>query len=259
MIGGQPRSSLAALDNKTGLATGWNPLPDKDINAIAVSGSTVFVGGKFSNIGGQTRWYMAGVDAQSGLATNWKPDANAQVNALQISGDIVYAGGEFALISGVTRASLVAVAASSGMPTEWRCDAQGSVSTLASFGSRVYAGGPFTQISRSPNAYIAGISTAFTSFAATEDLVPRETRLEQNYPNPFNPTTNFEFRVSDFEFVSLKVFDVLGKEVATLVNEVRPSGTYTVRWDGSRLPSGVYFYRLRMGGFTETKKMLLAK
>ncbi len=71
--------------------------------------------------------------------------------------------------------------------------------------------------------------------------------LYQNYPNPFNPSTTFEFRVSALEFVTLKVFDVLGREVATLVNEVRHAGVYAVRWDASSLPSGVYFYRLRAG------------
>jgi hypothetical protein len=59
--------------------------------------------------------------------------------------------------------------------------------------------------------------------------------------------------------VSLKVFDVLGREVATLVNEVRPPGVYTVRWDASSLPSGVYYYRLQAGAFVESKKMVLMK
>ena len=88
---------------------------------------------------------------------------------------------------------------------------------------------------------------------------PRSYVLFQNYPNPFNPTTNFEFGISGFEFVSLKVFDVLGREVATLVNEPRPAGVYAVRWDALSLPSGVYFYRLRSGNFVGTRKMILAE
>jgi serine protease len=83
--------------------------------------------------------------------------------------------------------------------------------------------------------------------------------LAQNYPNPFNPTTNFEFRIAKFGLVTLKVFDVLGREITTLVNEMRQAGVYTVRWDASTLPSGVYFYRLRAGDFVETKKMVFAK
>jgi len=106
------------------------------------------------------------------------------------------------------------------------------------------------------------------------EMQPTQFSLSQNFPNPFNPSTNFEFRlparqtdvglagqagISSFGFVSLKVFDVLGQEVATLVNEVRPAGVYTIRWDASQLPSGVYFYRLRAGNYVETKKMVLAK
>jgi hypothetical protein len=92
-----------------------------------------------------------------------------------------------------------------------------------------------------------------------DETLPQEFSLSQNYPNPFNPTTSFEFRVSSFEFVSLKVLDVLGREVATLVQEQRQPGAYAVRWNASGLPSGVYFYRLHAGNFVDTKKMILAK
>ena len=84
--------------------------------------------------------------------------------------------------------------------------------------------------------------------------VPGGFVLRQNYPNPFNPSTNFEFG-----FVSSKVFDVLGREVASLVNEVRPAGVYTVRWDASWLPRGVYSCRLQAGAFIGLKKMVLLK
>jgi hypothetical protein len=89
--------------------------------------------------------------------------------------------------------------------------------------------------------------------------VPAEFALGQNYPNPFNPTTNFEFRIANRELVRLIVCDVLGREVAVLVNEVRPAGAYTGRWDASALPSGVYFYRLQAGAFVVSKKMVFMK
>jgi endo-1,4-beta-xylanase len=89
--------------------------------------------------------------------------------------------------------------------------------------------------------------------------IPAEFGLSQNYPNPFNPSTSLEFRVSSFGFVSLKVLDVLGREVATLVREQRQPGTYTVRWDASGFPSGVYFYRLQTIDGVVTKKMIFAK
>lgn len=97
--------------------------------------------------------------------------------------------------------------------------------------------------------------------------LPERFELRQNYPNPFNPRTSFEFRVSSgstklsagSEFVTLKVLDVLGREVATLVDEYRQPGTYLAQWDASGLPSGVYFYGIQAGGFSDTKKMVLSK
>ena len=83
--------------------------------------------------------------------------------------------------------------------------------------------------------------------------------MEQNYPNPFNPVTNLEFGISDLGFVSLKVFDILGKEIATLVNEKLNPGNYKVEFDGSGLTSGVYFYRIEAGEFVDTKRMILVK
>lgn len=88
---------------------------------------------------------------------------------------------------------------------------------------------------------------------------PESIRLEQNYPNPFNPVTRLEFGISKLGFVSLKVYDILGKEVKALVNEIRPAGTYSVSFDGSNLSSGVYYYRLESGRFTEVKRMVLLK
>ena len=97
----------------------------------------------------------------------------------------------------------------------------------------------------------------------SESDPPTEFYLGQNYPNPFNPTTNIGFRISDFGFVSLKIYDVIGNEVATLVDEYRSAGEYEVKFNPStieHLPSsGVYFYQLRAGSIIQTKKMLLVK
>jgi hypothetical protein len=95
--------------------------------------------------------------------------------------------------------------------------------------------------------------------AKQETNAPKSFHLSQNYPNPFNPSTSFEFQVTSSGFVSLEIFDVLGREIATRVDGVRSPGVYSVRWDASSHPSGVYFYRLRADGFSETKKMVFAK
>jgi hypothetical protein len=89
--------------------------------------------------------------------------------------------------------------------------------------------------------------------------LPKEMQLQQNYPNPFNPKTNIRFRISDFGFVSLKIFDVFGREVTTLVSENKQPGEYVVEWNANDVSNGVYYYRLQAGTFTDVKKMLLLK
>jgi hypothetical protein len=83
--------------------------------------------------------------------------------------------------------------------------------------------------------------------------------LEQNYPNPFNPTTRFTFAVPVRSPVTLKVFNVLGSEVSTVVTGEMEAGTHSVRWNAEGLPSGVYFYRLQSGAFSETKRLVLVR
>jgi hypothetical protein len=83
--------------------------------------------------------------------------------------------------------------------------------------------------------------------------------LMQNYPNPFNPSTSIKYSLPSEEFVTLKVFDILGREVTTLVNQKQGIGEHTINFDASRFNSGVYFYSIRAGKFTDTKKMLLTK
>ncbi|MBK8982359.1 MAG: T9SS type A sorting domain-containing protein [Ignavibacteria bacterium] len=103
-----------------------------------------------------------------------------------------------------------------------------------------------------------------TSITNYENIVSDSYELYQNYPNPFNPATSIKFNIAEKGFINLTVFDALGKEVQTLVNDSKESGLYTVRFNGGNLNSGIYFYRLTYSGnngktFTETKKLLLIK
>jgi Secretion system C-terminal sorting domain len=84
-------------------------------------------------------------------------------------------------------------------------------------------------------------------------------KLSQNYPNPFNPVTIINYQLTVNNFVSLKVYDILGTEVATLVNEEKPAGSYKLEFNASKLSSGVYFYQLKAGNFVDTKKLVLMK
>jgi hypothetical protein len=103
-----------------------------------------------------------------------------------------------------------------------------------------------------------------TDVEKIDENIPIEFSLLQNFPNPFNPITNIQFRIAEFGFVNLTVYDLLGNEVATLVDEYKPAGTYKVTFvvGTSRdlsLTSGVYFYQLKTERYMETKKMLLLK
>jgi hypothetical protein len=116
-------------------------------------------------------------------------------------------------------------------------------------------------------AYSAsGPTNAWIAYGCTPPIVsvPGQERpfaydLSQNYPNPFNPVTEIRYQLSEAVPVSIKVFDLLGQEVATLVNEVKPAGSYIVTWDANNAASGVYFYRLTAGGFTSVRKMVVLK
>ena len=120
------------------------------------------------------------------------------------------------------------------------------------------------------NSQPAHIGSSFTlddlSFGpATTDVKeagtgkPYSFALDQNYPNPFNPSTKIQFQIPEAQSVTLKVYNLLGQEVSTLVNEQLQGGRYRVEFDGSNLPSGTYFYRFQAGDFSEVKKMTIAK
>jgi Secretion system C-terminal sorting domain/Photosynthesis system II assembly factor YCF48 len=118
------------------------------------------------------------------------------------------------------------------------------------------------------NSNRAGADSSFFLSVSTEPFVGvddeenttiKQYKLEQNYPNPFNPSTKINYSLSQFGLVTLKVYDLLGKEVSTLVNEEKNAGNYEVNFNGIGLPSGIYFYKLTAGNFTETKKLVLIK
>jgi len=88
---------------------------------------------------------------------------------------------------------------------------------------------------------------------------PIDFELSQNYPNPFNPITNIDFRIAKSGFVSLKIYDMLGNKISTLVSKEMNAGEYEIEFDGSNLPSGTYFYRLEVENYTGTKKMVLLR
>ena len=99
----------------------------------------------------------------------------------------------------------------------------------------------------------------YSQVVEAANVIPTEFALSQNYPNPFNPTTTIKFQLPVNSKVSLKVYDILGSEVATLVDEVKEAGYYELSFNANGLASGTYFFRINADNFVQTKKMILIK
>jgi len=106
---------------------------------------------------------------------------------------------------------------------------------------------------------IPGANCNLVGIEPVSNIIPSSYRLDQNYPNPFNPKTNITFSIPKGGFVEMILYDVLGRAVATLVQDPYEAGAYKVDFDGTNLSSGVYFYTIKVNDFTSTKKMLLVK
>jgi hypothetical protein len=106
---------------------------------------------------------------------------------------------------------------------------------------------------------ISWILANTTDVPSDRSTIVKDYSLSQNYPNPFNPSTTISFRLPSKSFVSLKVFDIMGREVATIASEELSAGAYTRQWNAAKLSSGIYFYRLQAGNYLETKKLILLK
>jgi trimeric autotransporter adhesin len=161
-IGGADRNRLAALDTGTGSATGWDPNVSDQAFALAVDGSTVYVGGIFSLINQQPRSNLAAIDAATETPTSWDPSANGPVYALTTWNvqQTVYVGGSFSSVGGQVRSNIAAIDADTGDATSWDANANGTVLTLLRTGAILYAGGDFSgtgSIGGADRNYIAAL------------------------------------------------------------------------------------------------------
>ena len=153
------------------------------------------------------------------------------------------------------------------------CFLVASATTVSSQTYEYDGQGRLTQVAYSDSMSVAYIydntsnilSTTVAGDVATSvlepgsDVLPKVFALQQNYPNPFNPTTTIQFALPTESQVVLKIYNLLGREVATLVNEELQPGKYKVDFEANGLPSGVYFYRIQAGGFSKTRKLTLLK
>ncbi|MGH7601716.1 MAG: T9SS type A sorting domain-containing protein [bacterium] len=106
---------------------------------------------------------------------------------------------------------------------------------------------------------LGAFESDFVTAVETEEFAPAEFRLYQNYPNPFNPETAIKFKLPKSSFATLRIYNLSGQEIATLISGFKTAGEHEVKWQTHGLPSGVYFYRLQAGVFSETRKLFLQK
>jgi hypothetical protein len=199
-------------------------------------GSSVFtgtpLGGIYVSRDSARTWSVAGL-------------TDTCVTALLASGRSVFAG---TLGAGVMLSNDGGVSwTGTGLPST-------DVLALAINGTYVFAGTSGHGVWRRPMSQMT-----VTGVASSSASGPAVFRLGQNFPNPFNPSTTIAYQVPASGHVTLRVFDLLGRELATLVDEKKDAGSYTVRFDGGNLASGVYLYRLAAGGYTQTRKMIIMK
>jgi photosystem II stability/assembly factor-like uncharacterized protein len=196
--------------------------------------------------------YLHGVFSSSDYGTKWSSVpfiflSNQAVHSLAIyNNTIFFAGTDYGVLAYSLNDSNLISGYNNGL-------SNGTILSFAVQDSIVFAGTYGMGIWR------RSVSELITGVKKENDAIPSEFRLFQNYPNPFNPSTIISFTLPSRSFVSLKVFDLLGREVATIVSEEMPSGSYSRQWNAVNISSGIYFYRLQAGAYTETRKLVILK
>jgi hypothetical protein len=183
-LGGVLRNSLAAINAADGTATAWDAHGDGMngnyviVDALTVSGSTMYVGGSFVTIGGQARNNIASLNLADGIATAWDPDCSGSVNAIALSGNLVYAGGSFLNIGGQQRFFLAALDATNGTATSWDPSPDSSVYAIVVSAGTVYVSGGFLHVSGEVRSGLAAFNTADGSLSSWDpNLTPIPTEF----------------------------------------------------------------------------------
>ena len=207
-----------------------------EVYSFAVSGTNLFAG-----------TYNSGVFLSTNNGTNWSAVntglTNTDVNALAVSGTNLFAGTSGGVFLSTDNGSSW-TGASTGLTNT-------TVHALAVVGTNLFAG-TLSGVWRRP------LSEVMTSVEKLSTDLPTHLSLDQNYPNPFNPSTTIRYELAKRAIISLRIFNMLGQEIALLVDEQKEAGSYQVQWNAN-VPSGIYFYRLQAAEFVETKKAILLK
>ena len=224
----------------TNNGTSWTAVGLKNINvwSLAVSGTNLFAG-----------TYDCGIFLSTNNGTSWTAVNNGLTNtyiwSLAVSGANLFAGTGGGGIFLSTNNSTSWTAVNNGLTNTY-------VLSIAVSGTNLIAG-------TYGGVWIRPLSEIITAVEESIDNIPARFSLNQNYPNPFNPVTKISFLIPQKSQIKLKVFDVLGREVQILADGIYEAGKYEIEFNATNLPSGVYFYKLQVGKFMQTKKMVLLK
>ncbi len=250
------------------------------VHELAVYNGELYVGGEFTSAGGVSANFIARWNGTSwnSVGTGSGNGVSSKVYELAEYNGELYVGGGFTYANwtGSVSTSLNANFIARWNGTSWNSVGTGSgngvdktVFVLEVYNGELYVGGKFRfanwtgSVSTSLNAnFIARWTITGATDVEENELTPTNFVLHQNYPNPFNPGTRISWQVPAGSHQTLKVYDILGNEVATLVDEYRDEGSYEVEFNAGQTPglsSGVYFYKLQAGNYVQVKKMILMK
>ena len=239
MVGFDDERLLYGIYSTTNDGISWdsNGLNDKDIKSLASSGNYIYAGTAYDGL------YISSNDGASWIYNNFSGE---YINAISIEGNNIFAS-----------VYPIGIYFSSNNGNTWTLKNQGFTSSpfggaLLISNNSIYSTLSQQGVWKRSISEIVGINNLGTE-------IPSHFLLQQNYPNPFNPITKINFSLPIHGFVSLKVFDALGREVKEIVNENLSAGSYSVDFNGAEFASGIYFYSLKANGFSETKRMVLMK
>jgi trimeric autotransporter adhesin len=258
-VAGQPRNYLAAVDTG-GAVLDWNPDPNSIVQAMTVAEDRVFIGGGFSYVGGLPRRELAAIDCGTGTVTDWVADADPQVRCLAVANHVLYAGGWFTNVGGESRSGLAAIDTQTGAVLPWDPQPNGPVSSLLASGDALYVGGPFDYLGLRLQPGLASLSLARGADPGPLPQHGHVLAVAQNAPNPVRTSTVIRFGLSIPAHVTMSVFDLAGRCIATPLREAEQvAGSHQVELQATSWPPGVYYYRFQAAGATAVRKMVVMK